>query len=149
MKINIDLNLLEELTSDIKPLWGNMTAQHMVEHLSLAVKSSNTKIIFKECMNPPEKFSLLNRILLSKRPLPRDFVNTVIGKGLKPLRLNNLEMAKAELLTELNEFYKYFKENFDAKLLNATFGPLNFEEWIVFHNKHFTHHFTQFGLIKE
>jgi len=26
-------------------------------------------------------------------------------------------------------------------------GKLNYKEWIIFHNKHFTHHFKQFELI--
>jgi len=149
MKISVDLNVFEELTHDSKPLWGNMTAQHMIEHLISAVQSSNTKIVFEDCMNPPEKFPLLKRFLLSNRSMPKDFVNTVIGKGLKLLRNSSLEKAKSELLNEPDDFYKYFKEHSEAKLLNPTFGPLNYEEWIAFHNKHFTHHLTQFGLIKD
>ena len=149
MKIDIDLSLLEILTEDTKPLWGKMTARHMLEHIIAVVKSSNGQLVFEECMNPPAKYPLLKRFLLGNRPMPKEFVNTVIGEGLKPLIHNSVEEAKIELNVEVNRFYTYFKKNSNSKPLNPTFGPLNFEEWIVFHNKHFAHHFAQFALIKE
>jgi len=31
--------------------------------------------------------------------------------------------------------------------LHPVFGELNFEEWILLHYKHVTHHLKQFGLI--
>ncbi len=145
--IDIDLSILNKLLEQTKPHWGGMSPQHMVEHLSAAVKMSNGKIVFTECMNPPEKHPILKRFLMSNRPMPKDFVNTVVGKGLKPLINNSLKEAKQELIKELSNFEKYFNENPKALPLNPTFGPLNFEEWKVFHNKHFTHHFTQFGLL--
>ncbi len=145
--INIDFSVLTKLTEQTKPLWGFMSPQHMVEHLSAAVKMSNGKTVFTECMNPPEKYPLLKKFLLSNRPFPKNFVNTVIGEGLKPLKFSSLEKAKTELLTELDDFYEYFRINSSAKLMNPTFGPLKFDEWIIFHTKHFKHHFTQFGLM--
>ena len=140
---------LDDLSDKTQPLWGEMTPQHMLEHLIKAVQSSNGELTFDECMNPKEKYQLLNRILLSKKVLPKHFVNTVIGKGLKPLLYNGLEEAKERLILEINNFYKYFETHDNSKPMNVTFGPLGKEEWIVFHNKHFTHHFTQFGLIGE
>jgi oxepin-CoA hydrolase/3-oxo-5,6-dehydrosuberyl-CoA semialdehyde dehydrogenase len=62
---------------------------------------------------------------------------------------SDLERAKKKFFEEINNFEEYFKENPEIKPINATFGPLNYEEWVAFHNKHFTHHFTQFGLIEE
>ena len=41
---------------------------------------------------------------------------------------------------------KYFKENKDATPINPTMGELNKQEWTIFHNKHFEHHFKQFNL---
>lgn len=147
--IDIDLSSLDKLSEQTKPLWGIMTPQHMIEHLIAAVQMSNGKVEFKECMNPEKKLPVLKKILMSPRPLPKNFVNTVIGEGLKPLLLPNLDNAKKNLKEELNNFYKYFESNPSAKPLNPTFGPLNKEEWAQFHKKHFTHHFTQFGLIKD
>jgi hypothetical protein len=148
VNFEIDLTLLEKLKKDSAPHWGSMTSQHMIEHLTLAVKTSNGKVQINDCMNPPEKYPLLKRILLSSKPLPKNFVNTIIGEELKPLIYPNLENAKEILLKEIIDFENYFIKNPDAQPMNATFGPLNFEEWKIFHNKHFTHHFSQFGLIK-
>ncbi|MEE9429898.1 MAG: hypothetical protein V3V16_02590 [Melioribacteraceae bacterium] len=140
---------LDKLLSDSKPLWGEMTAQHMVEHLILAVQSSNGKKVFDKCMNSEERYPILKRFLLSERPLPKGFVNTIIGEGLKPLKHKDLNEAKEKLIMELSNFYNYYEDEPSAKPMNVTFGPLEKGEWITFHNKHFTHHFTQFGLMRE
>ena len=143
------INLLENLKKNTKSLWGKMTPQHMVEHLILAVQSSNGKLSIEELMTPPEKLDIMKRFLMSSRALPQNFVNTVIGEGLKSLIYKDLETAKLKLNEELEDFEKYFQENPESRPTNATFGPLNKEEWIQFHTKHFTHHLKQVGLIKE
>ena len=143
----IEDSLLEKLSIDTKPVWGTMTAQHMIEHLVQTLKASNGNSPINDCMNPPEKFPILKKILLSNRPLPKGFVNTIVGEGLKPLQFENLDSAKNELKKEVNFFFNYFNQHPSEKPNNPTFGPLNYEEWIVFHKKHFMHHYTQFGLI--
>lgn len=147
MNFETYFEVLINLKPETKPIWGIMTSQHMIEHLIMAVKSSNGKLTIEKCINPTEKYALLNRILLSSKPLPRNFINPVFGEGLQPLVYKNLEISIMQLKKETEDFYNYFRQNPNAKLLNATFGPLNFEEWKIFHSKHFTHHFTQFGLI--
>ena len=79
------LTKINNLKPETKPQWGKMTAQHMVEHLITAVQISNGKEHF-ECFNPPEKLPALKRFLMSNRPLPRNFVNPVIGPDNLPLR---------------------------------------------------------------
>ena len=141
------LELLNSLNKDTKQLWGKMSAQHMIEHLILAVKMSNGKLIVG-CFNPPEKNPALKRFLLSGRPLPKEFINPLVGEGLVPLEFENLNEAKLILRKEVEDYYKYFEEHPDASLVNATFGELNKNEWDVFHEKHFTHHLGQFGIIQ-
>ena len=140
------LTNLENLKSGTQPQWGKMTAQHMVEHLITAVQMSNGKVHF-ECFNPPEKLPTLRRFLMSDRPLPRNFVNPVIGPDNLPLQYPGLEETKEILESEINDYYKYFELNPDANPTNVTFGELNKEEWDQFHKKHFTHHLTQFKLL--
>lgn len=146
------INLLNNLSKDTKPNWGIMTPQHMVEHLILAVQSSTEKIIFDRFITPLDKLAISKRFLNSSRPLPKLFVNEVIseviGEGLIPLINDDLSSAIKELEKEVEYFDEYFTRNPEAKPINATFGPLNYEEWVVFHNKHFTHHLTQFGLLE-
>lgn len=137
---------LDKLNEDTKPLWGKMTPQHMVEHLILAVKTSNGKLKV-ECFNPPEKIPTLKKFLISSRPLPKEFVNPYIGPGLLPLEFGSLKEAIDNLKIEIEDYISFFRNNPQALLTNLTFGDLNIEEWEVFHRKHFTHHLLQFGLI--
>lgn len=148
MITQFELIPLENLTEKTNPIWGTMTAQHMVEHVCLAVQLSNGNLVINECMTPDEKLPLLKRILMSDRPLPKNFTNTVIGEGLKPLINKNLESAITELKNEISQINNHFESNEDVLPVNPTFGPLNKEEWIQFHKKHFLHHFTQFGLVE-
>ncbi|MBA4407219.1 hypothetical protein C0389_08100 [bacterium] len=139
------LSYLEKLQPETKQLWGKMSAQHMVEHLVFAVRTSNGKLNIG-CFNPPGKWPTFKRFLLSSRPLPKEFLNPIIGADLLPLEYKNLDEAKTALALEVDDYYKYFEEKPDALLLNPTFGELNKAEWDVFHSKHFTHHFEQFGI---
>ncbi|MCX6169371.1 MAG: hypothetical protein NTX65_08525 [Ignavibacteriales bacterium] len=140
------LSLFNNLNSDTKQLWGKMSAQHMVEHLILAVRTSNGKLNVG-CFIPPEKWPVLKKILISSRPLPRDFINPIIGENLLPLEYETLAEAKNVLALETEAYYIYFENNQEATLLNPTFGELNKTEWDIFHRKHFTHHLAQFGII--
>lgn len=140
------LSYVQNLTADTKPLWGKMTPQHMIEHLIIAVKMGNGKIK-AGCFNPPEKIPALKRFLQSNRPLPQNFISPIIGDRLLPLEYLSLEQAIAVLEKEILDYEKFFAENTTAILTNATFGDLNKEEWDLFHEKHFTHHLKQFGLL--
>lgn len=137
---------LSLLNKDVKALWGKMCPQHMVEHLILAVKMSNGKLKL-ECYYPPEKIPSLKRFLMSSRPMPKLFVNPVVGKDLRPLKYSSLEEAIEKLKNEIDDYVLFFENNPGAKPVNITFGELNKEEWDVFHKKHFTHHLSQFGLL--
>ena len=140
------LTLLNKLDPQQKPLWGKMTPQHMVEHLILAVQMGNGKLKL-ECFNPPEKIPTLKRFLMSSRPMPKLFVNPVIGEDLIPLENSSLLEAIEKLKNEIDDYVIFFENNPSANLVNVTFGELNKEEWDVFHKKHFTHHLSQFGLL--
>ena len=144
--LNYFLEPLTKLEPDTKPLWGKMTAQHMVEHLILSVKMSCGKFDV-ECFSPEEKLPVLKKILMSDRPLPRNFVNPIIGENLLSLEYDSLDKSKVILKAEIKNYYDYFVKYPDAVFTNPTFGKLNKLEWDVFHNKHFTHHLSQFGLM--
>lgn len=135
---------LTNLLPETRPLWGKMTLQHMIEHLILAVRSSNGKLKI-ECFNPPDKLPALKRFLMSERPLPKNFMNPVIGEELLPLEYKDLKSAIIALKSEIEDYYKFFKTNPGAVTTNPTFGDLNKNEWEQFHKKHFTHHLEQFG----
>lgn len=136
---------LESLSPDAKPLWGNMTPQHMVEHLILAVMTSNGKLKV-ECFNPHDKIPTLKRFLMSGRPLPKNFMNPLIGEDLRSFEFKDIKSACNILKSEIDDYYKFFETNPDAVTMNPTFGNLNKEEWELFHKKHFVHHLEQFGI---
>ena len=92
--------------------------------------------------------NVLKKILLSDRPLPKNYNNPGIPKKPLPLEFKYLDSAKSALIDEVELFEKYFEADKDLKLTNVTFGDLNFEEWCKFHLKHFSHHFGQFGVKK-
>jgi hypothetical protein len=142
-KFSTKINLLK---SNQNPLWGNMSAQHMVEHLILAVKMGNGKLKL-ECITPPDKLPTFKKFLMSSRPMPKGFVNPVIGPDNLPLNYSSLDEAKSKLEEEIEDYHRFFEENPDAKTMNVTFGELNKTEWDQFHKKHFTHHLEQFGLL--
>ena len=139
---------LNRLKDDSRPRWGKMSAQHMVEHLIEAVKMSDGNLIVK-CYSPEDRLPTLKKILMSDRPLPRNFINPILGDELPSRKFDTLETAKSKFIEELNYYYSYFDKNPEAVFVNTIFGELNKNEWEQFHQKHFTHHFNQFGLMDD
>lgn len=60
---------------------------------------------------------------------------------------SSLDEAKENLSSELDDFETWNANHPDAVFIQPRLGKLNYKEWIIFHNKHFTHHFKHFGLI--
>ena len=58
-----------------------------------------------------------------------------------------MEAAINELQKSINEFVEHFAADKNITTTHPVFGPLNFEEWVLLHYKHVTHHLRQFGLI--
>jgi hypothetical protein len=65
------------------------------------------------------------------------------------LSFDSLTTAIDQLRAELNDFDLFFGDHPLAKTVNPVMGPLDHKEWIIFHNKHFTHHFKQFNLLNK
>ncbi|MBS1600943.1 MAG: hypothetical protein JST75_22210 [Bacteroidetes bacterium] len=137
--------LLSALHPDTPAIWGEMNAQQMIEHLIRQVEFTNGKRVTALTIPEEEAKRRKELLIYTDFALPRGI------KGEPPdpsdvTRCKNLPEAIARLNKELDDFEKYFKsENITA--IHGGFGPLNFEEWIIWHGKHFTHHFKQFGLI--
>ncbi|TFV92159.1 DUF1569 domain-containing protein [Algoriphagus kandeliae] len=137
---------LEKLQADQEPEFGRMTPQHMVEHLTLTVKisSSRIKIPFFE---PNRKQLEMKRMLLETgMDFPKEIKFPNDPGKLLPLRFPDLETAKTKLLQSLEEFEEFFNQNPTAKTMHPVLGELDKEEWERFHQKHFKHHFSQFGI---
>lgn len=135
------------LKKDAVPAFGKMTAQHMIEHLTFAVMFSNgnkpQKLNF-----PEDKAKMIKAaIVYSERELPIGFKSPVLTDELHELIFPGLKEAIGNLKVQLEEFDNYFVLNKDSTPMNPVAGELDHKEWIVFHNKHFKHHFKQFNLL--
>ncbi|MEM7370946.1 MAG: hypothetical protein AAF587_20190 [Bacteroidota bacterium] len=141
--------LLKQLTEDSVARWGIMQPQHMVEHLSVLFYLSS-KDVGLGVLAGPEKIGVNPDLVNNDEVFPR----MIHGVGLKvgeteSLRFASLDEAKQKFLKGLNGFFRYFEQHPDHTLVHPVFGPLTYEQWLRFHHKHITHHFTQFGLIAE
>ncbi|MEN0052734.1 MAG: hypothetical protein AAGC65_03660 [Mucilaginibacter sp.] len=150
--ISVDITnrtlLREQLLSldpDTAPLWGNMKARQMVEHLVDQVEWTNGKKT-PTCDRPAEEAHQRKMLMIySDTPIPQN-----IFSGHLPENYQFPSMAAAinALVQELNAFDKYFLQP-GAIAIHGGFGPMNHQEWLMWHGKHFAHHFKQFGLIGE
>lgn len=140
-------DILAPLQAGEPPRFGNMTAQHMVEHLAFAVCFSNGKEP-QQHYYPAEKEQKIKAYILDT---DNDFLvgfrsPVMPAEGLPNLQHPDLEEAIRHLKAELSDFDSYFLRHPEARPVNPTMGELDHKEWIRFHNRHFTHHFKQFGL---
>lgn len=142
--------MLNTLTENHAPRFGMMTPQHMVEHLAYTMLIARGKGP-QQHYYPAEKEQKIKEFLLGQnQEMPRGYKSPVLPVDeLLPLKFSSLDEAKGFLKKEINGFEEFFRENPDARTINPTLGELNYDEWVRFHNLHFTHHFTQFGLLPE
>lgn len=138
---------LPKLNDSTKPLWGGMTPQQMIEHLNNVVVTG-TIVTEKEPVPPTKgQTDARNFIIHSDEPLPRGLQNPTFQFGMPPNTNRTLDEAKAQLAKSIEMFFRVRSNKPTAIAFNAFLGDLNFDEQLVFHGKHFRHHFTQFNLL--
>jgi len=136
---------LARLTPAQVPAWGQLTPQHMLEHLAGALRLS----IGRYGLPAPPASPALDRMqahLLANAPFPPGVRNPTMRPEPAPLRLPSLAAA-AEVRLGLDEFFAHYTRQPAATAVHPMFGTLGFARWQVFHFKHFSHHFFQFGLL--
>lgn len=135
---------LEQLHADSKPLWGQMSAQRMVEHLTdtFILCRGNHSIPLQI---PADKVQRAQDFLKSDAPMPKDF-NAIFAPSNEPIRNSNFTEAIEELKTEWTKFIAFFEGHNNQKTLHPYFGELDFELWKRMHSKHITHHLEQFSI---
>jgi hypothetical protein len=139
---------ISRLAETAPPLWGKMTAQHIIEHLLWAFECS-TGTIDLPCSTPENLLDRAKRFLHDNRQTPHSFRNPLLGENPPPFRFTNFADAKAALRNEVNRFEDHFRQQPNATHVHPIFGPLGAEEWQRSHFKHCYHHMQQFGLIGE
>lgn len=139
--------ILSRLQAGEQPRFGNMTARHMVEHLAFAVRFSNDKEPQQHYYPPEKEQKIKTYILDTDNDFLIGFRSPVMpAEGLPELQYPDLNEALSHLRAELADFDSYFLRHPEARPVNPTMGELDHKQWIRFHNRHFTHHFKQFGL---
>ena len=137
---------LKMLKDDTKPQFGKMTAQHMVEHLTLTLKLSVGKIKYPP-FNPSERaLKSKDTLLFTELEMPMGMTPPNDTGERYPLKFSDLEKAKEALLQAWDEYMGYYEKNDGSSEVHPRFGHLNKEEWDRFHYKHSMHHFKQFGV---
>jgi hypothetical protein len=140
--------LLKDLQPGIMGKWGKMNSQQMVEHVTAFFYVSSEKIKFN-LVTPGEHLPKFKEFLLSDKQFRENTKApvSVIGEEPLPLRYATMEESLENLSASIAAFENYFKDDPGKKTLHPVFGELNFEEWILLHYKHVTHHLRQFGLM--
>lgn len=139
--------VLKNLKSDTQPAFGKMTPQHMIEHLIFAISFSNGKSPQPLMVNERIAKTIRHYTIHTDKEISIGFKAPMLGDDLMPLTFPDLVTSIENLKKEFEIFDQYFKSNPDSTPISPVIGEMKHEEWIIFHNKHVTHHFKQFGLI--
>jgi oxepin-CoA hydrolase/3-oxo-5,6-dehydrosuberyl-CoA semialdehyde dehydrogenase len=136
------------LDETMPPVWGKMSAQHMIEHLILTLKIS-TGNIEVSCRTPENILPRAKLFLHNNKESPHNFKNPLLGENPAALHYTTFNDAKTAFLKELNNTLDHFQSFPETMYIHPVFGPLGKDEWERIHFKHFYHHLLQFGMIKE
>ena len=139
------LEILENLDEKKSASWGKMTSQRMIEHLSDCIYMS-CGIGNHELLIPEEKIKGMQAFLNSDKEMPQN-IQVPFAKENTPLRNTDIELALDEFTMAWVDFEEIYSEDSKKTALHPYYGNLNYEQWLLLHSKHFTHHFTQFGLV--
>ena len=137
---------LNSLTPGSVSKWGKMNAQQMVEHVSGFFKVSTKQLQFP-LVTPEEHLPKFKAFLLSDKEFRENTKAPVLPEEPLPVVSNSLQEAVEDLKNQINLFVEKFSSGEIVSSRHPVFGDLNFDEWVLLHYKHVTHHARQFGLI--
>lgn len=139
-------NALKRLTETTEPLWGEMNAVQMVDHLYnglvLGQSPKDWPIRAEE-----EKLPDYRAFLMGPKPLPR-FAPLPVGfVENKTDPSSNLNTAIERFLNEVPSFLKTLDKP-GYRMVHPDFGVLNADQALMLNRKHVRHHLAQFGLME-
>ena len=139
------LEILENLEESKAATWGKMSPQRMLEHLSDCIYMS-CGIGNYELIIPEEKIKGMQEFLYSDKEMLQN-IQVPFAKENTTLRNSDIELALDEFTMAWVDFEEMYLEDPKKTALHPYYGNLNYEQWLRLHSKHFTHHFSQFGLM--
>lgn len=137
--------LLNELSATAVGKWGKMNGQQMVEHVSGFFKISTGKLKFP-LVTPLDQLPKYREFLYSDKAFRENTKAPVLPEDPLPIRFTSIKESISDLENEIKSFKEKFTENKSLVIEHPVFGKLNYEEWVLLHYKHITHHLRQFGL---
>lgn len=137
--------LLEKLTPDTSPQWGRLSAQTMVEHLATATEYTNGQKTAELEVTATEAAQRKKMVVRPETVIPQNIQGPLTGAA-QHQRCKDLPAAIEDFLHQVALFHRYYEVP-GRTAIHPSFGPLTHEEWVMWHGKHFAHHFTQFGLL--
>jgi len=140
------LQRIDQLQESTQPLWGKMTVNQMICHVSDPfrdfLKIRNTKPVTPFIFRPLMKWMLLNQKPFGKNaPTVKPYLQSPKGSGTKP---KDFESDKAALKDLVNNF-SGLDDSF-ALGPHAALGQLTKQQAGLFMWKHLDHHLRQFGV---
>ncbi|MFY7840178.1 MAG: DUF1569 domain-containing protein [Lacibacter sp.] len=142
------IQIIRAADTSVKPQWGKMDFQQMLEHVADFFQVSTQKQ-FYPFVSPPEHMPKLKEFLMSEKQFRENTKapTNIIGEEPFPHRYETVEEAINELAAEVNYFFQLYADEPELTAVHPVFGELNYEEWVRLHYKHVTHHLRQFGLL--
>lgn len=135
-----------KLKEDTQPLWGNMDAISMIEHITDSLLLAQGKYTDVQLQIPEDKVEKAKAFLQSDHPLPKNF-KAPYGNPGERNRNTSIVEAIEEFTSAWNTFESFFRNNPEIATLHPSFGELTYPEWSRMHSKHLTHHLQQFRLV--
>ena len=140
------ISLLQQLADNEVGLWGVLTPQGMIEHMSDAFANAYGKTHLP-LQTPEAILPKMRAFALSETPFKENTKNALMSEEPAPLRNNSITEAIWELEKEMKAFFDYYSANPNAQNLNPFFGVFNYDEWLHLLYKHVNHHLKQFNLV--
>lgn len=137
---------LQKIPADTQPLWGRMSLQHMVEHMTAAVKIASGRMQLPGQGDPAAQ-EKARAFLMTDKPFRENTRNPFIAEDPYPLRNHTLAAAISEMQSALVEFFTIYEKEPGKKVLNLVFGELTYAEQVQLLYKHALHHLKQFGVV--
>lgn len=137
---------LKKLKGNEVGLWGVLSPQGMVEHMTDSIGVAYGRI--KENLQTPETLLEKTRAFaLSDKEFKPNTKNVLMSETPASLRNATMSEAIGELEKEISSFMDFYKAHPDQKVLNPFFGEFDYNEWLHLLHKHAVHHLKQFNLV--
>ncbi len=140
--------ILKNLNADTEGQFGLMTPQHMVEHLTWAIKTTAKKYE-GERVSPVNKRQAGFQMFVRSGAVLKHKPSDKTKADLPPLKYASLEEALAVLPEAVQRFYDFWASDPAYVPYSSFMGELSFEELEHFHYMHFRFHLWQFGLLEQ